>query len=98
MTKIPPIHPGEVLRGDFLAPNKLSASRLAMDIRVPASRIGEIINGRRSVTAQTALRLARYFGTTAEFWLNLQSHYDLEIAKDASADTIARDVRPLCTA
>jgi addiction module HigA family antidote len=98
MTKLSPVHPGEVLREDFLTPNALSANRLAMDLRVPASRIGEIIHGRRSVTAETALRLARYFGTTAEFWLNLQSHYDLQVAKDASAEAIARDVRPLCTA
>jgi len=95
MEKLTPVHPGEVLRDDFLVPSNITANRLALDIRVSASRIGEIINGRRSITAETALRLARYFGTTAQFWINLQSHYDLQVAEDESAEAIARDVRPL---
>lgn len=96
--KIDPVHPGEVLRDDFLVPNDLSANRLAIELHVPATRIGEILNGRRAITADTALRLARYFGTSAEFWLNLQSHYDLEIAEDASFAIVEREVHPLCHA
>jgi len=90
-------HPGEVLREEFLAPLKLSANKLAMDLHVPATRIGEIVNERRSVTADTALRLARYFGTTAQFWLNLQSMHDLSVAETELKETIEREVTP-CTA
>ena len=91
---IPPVHPGETLREDFLEPLGLSAHRLALDLRVPATRISEIVHGRRSITADTALRLARYFGMSAQFWMNLQSNYDLEAAQDASGDQIQSEVNP----
>src|ERR1700747_1793841 len=74
-------HPGEVLREEFLKPLGLSANRLALDLHVPVTRISEILHERRSVTAETALRLSRYFGNSAEFWMNLQSHYDLKMAR-----------------
>lgn len=80
--KIPPVHPGEILLEEFLAPLEISQYRLARDIGVPPRRINEIVHGKRSVTADTALRLARYFGTSEPFWMNLQSHYDLEREKD----------------
>ncbi len=94
-TKIAPIHPGELLRDDFIAENDIGANHLALELHVPSSRIAEIIAGRRVITAETALRLARYFGTTAEFWINLQTHYDLEVAEDAKAEAIEREVRPI---
>ena len=75
-----PLHPGEILREQFMADFGVSINRLARDLRLPPTRIGEIVNERRSVTPDTALRLARYFGTTAEFWMNLQSAYDLDVA------------------
>jgi addiction module HigA family antidote len=87
-----PIHPGEILMGEFLDPLGISQYRLAKDISVPPRRINEIVHGKRSITADTALRLARYFGTTERFWLNLQVRYDLEIEKDRLADTLDRDV------
>ena len=74
----PPIHPGEILLEEFLEPLELSQYRLAKDISVPARRINEIVHGKRGISADTALRLARYFGTTDRFWMNLQTHYDLE--------------------
>ncbi len=77
----PPIHPGEILLEEFLEPLELSQYRLAKDITVPPRRINEIVHGNRSVTADTALRLARYFGTTGQFWMNLQIRYDLEVEK-----------------
>lgn len=80
--KLPPIHPGEVLLADFLEPLGLSQYRLARDISVPPRRINEIVHGTRAVTADTALRLGRYFGTSPEFWLNLQSRHDLEVEQD----------------
>ena len=92
--KLPPIHPGETLREDFLKPLGLSASRLAIELHVPATRISEIIHGRRSITAGTALRLARYFGTSAQFWVNLQVNHDLEAAQDAVGDQIDGEVKP----
>lgn len=92
--RLPPVHPGEVLREDLMAPLELSMNRLARDLRVPVTRISEIVNGRRSISADTALRLARYFGMTAEFWINLQGAYDLEVATRASAERITRDVHP----
>src|ERR1700719_3986616 len=76
-----PVHPGEVLREDFMKPLGLTANRLALELHVPATRIGEIVNERRRITADTALRLARYFNTNAEFWLNLQNFYDLELSR-----------------
>lgn len=92
---LPPIHPGEILKEDLMAPLGLSINRLARELRVPVTRISDIVNGRRSLTADTCLRLARYFGTTPEFWMNLQSTYDLRVAARSSAKRIARDVRPI---
>ena len=83
------VHPGEVLGEEFLEPLGLSANALALALRVPATRIGSIIKGERAVTADTALRLARFFGTSAEFWLNLQARYDLRIAKRALGKRVA---------
>ena len=91
-----PVHPGEILREDFMKPLGLSANKLALELHVPATRIGEIVNERRRVTAETALRLARYFKTTAEFWLNLQNFYDLECERRAGKiSQIARQVQPV---
>ena len=81
-TKLSPVHPGEVLLEEFLEPAGLSQYRLAKDISVPPRRINEIVHGKRGVTADTALRLARYFGTTPRFWLNLQAQYDLDVETD----------------
>ena len=92
--KLPPVHPGEILREDLLKPLGISINRLARDLRVPPTRTSEIVNGRRGISADTALRLARYFGTTAEFWMNLQGAYDLDLAQRASAGQIPRDVYP----
>ena len=92
--KIPPLHPGAVLYEDFIVPTGISIHRLAMDLRVPANRIAEIVKGERAISADTALRLARYLGTSAEFWLGLQSDYDLEKAKDELAPRIEREVQP----
>src|SRR5580704_7068032 len=89
-----PIHPGEILRADFMEPLRLSMNRLALDLRVPVTRVAEIIHQRRGITPDTALRLARYFNTSAGFWLNLQIAYDLEIARDKLGRTIEREVRP----
>lgn len=91
--KLKPIHPGEVLEQDFLVPHKLTQYRVAKDIDVPARRINEIVHGTRAISADTALRLARYFGTSAQFWMNLQAHYDLECERDSTAKTIERDVK-----
>ncbi len=90
----PPIHPGETLREDFLKPLGLSVNRLAMDLHVPAPRINDIARGRRAITADTALRLGRYFGMDPRFWINLQAHYDLELAEYELKDKIEREVRP----
>jgi addiction module HigA family antidote len=95
---LPPIHPGEILREDFLKPLQLSMNKLAMDLHVPVTRIAEIIHERRGITPDTALRLARYFNTSARFWLNPQAAYDLEVAEDELAREIERDVRPASTA
>jgi addiction module HigA family antidote len=89
-----PIHPGEVLRAEFLGPLGLSAHALAQALRVPATRINDVVNERRGITADTALRLARYFGTTPEFWLNLQSAFDLRTAEAELKSQIERDVLP----
>lgn len=91
---MPPIHPGVTLREDFLQPLGLTANRLAIALRVPAARIGEIVHGRRGITADTALRLARYFGTSPQFWINLQSNYDLEVAEDVVGKRIADEIKP----
>jgi antitoxin HigA-1 len=93
--RLPPIHPGEILREDFLLPLGLSMNRLALDLRVPVTRIAEIVRERRGVTPDTALRLARYFNTSARFWLNLQTAYDLEVAEDELAQSIDREVSPV---
>ncbi len=93
--KLKPVHPGEVLREEFMKPHALSMNRLATDLRVPVTRIAEIYHERRGITTDTALRLARYLNTSAAFWVNLQWRYELEIAEDREAARIARDVRPL---
>jgi addiction module HigA family antidote len=94
-TKImPPIHAGETLLEDFLKPLGLTASRLAIELMVPVTRMNDIVRGRRAVTADTALRLARYFGTTPQFWMNLQANYELELAQDARGSEIAQRIRP----
>ena len=90
--KLSPIHPGEVLLADFLEPLELSQYRLAHDISVPPRRINEIVHGKRAITADTALRLARYFGTSERFWLNLQARYDLEIERDRLGDRLKQEV------
>ena len=91
-----PVHPGETLREDFMKPLRLSVNKLALELHVPATRIGEIVHQRRRITAETALRLARYFKTNAEFWLNLQNFYDLECARRAGKmSVIERQVAPL---
>jgi addiction module HigA family antidote len=91
---IPPIHPGETLREDFLAPLGMSVNRLALELHVPATRVNEIARGRRAITADTALRLGRFFGTSPQFWMNLQANYELEMARDAAWKTIETVVRP----
>jgi addiction module HigA family antidote len=91
---LPPIHPGEILREDVLEPLNLSVNQLAKALAVDAARLNEIARGRRGITADTALRLARYLGTTPEFWLNLQTRYDLQVAKQAKAKEIDRVVKP----
>jgi addiction module HigA family antidote len=93
--KLSPIHPGEVLAEDFLDPMGITQYRLAKDVSVPPRRINEIVHGKRGITADTALRLARYFGISAEFWLNLQNHYDLEVARDRKGEELARQVKVL---
>ena len=90
--KMRPIHPGEILREEFLAPLGMSAHALAMALKVPAPRINDIVNERRAITPDTALRLSRYFGTTAQFWLNLQTSYDLKIAEKAIGTKIKYEV------
>lgn len=92
--KMRPIHPGEILREEYLAPLGLSAHALAQALRVPATRIGEIVNGRRAITPDTALRLARYFHTSPDFWMNLQTTYDLKVASAELSERIAREVEP----
>lgn len=94
-TKImPPVHPGETLREDFLGPLGLTANRLAIELQVPVTRVNDIVRGKRAITADTALRLAQYFGTTPQFWMNLQANYELEMAHDARGSEIANRIRP----
>lgn len=90
--KLAPIHPGEVLMEDFLVPLGLSQYRLAQDLSVPPRRINEIVHGKRAITADTALRLARYFGTSEQFWVNLQSRYDLEVERDRLGTRLEEEV------
>ncbi len=91
---LPPVHPGEILREDLMQALGISINRLARDLRVPVTRISEIVNCRRGISADTALRLSRYFGSTPEFWMNLQAAYDLEVAERESKREIERDVHP----
>jgi len=90
--KLPPIHPGEILIEEFLKPMGLSQYRLAKDISVPPRRINEIVHGKRSISADTALRLGRFFGIPPQFWLNLQSRYDLEVTEDSLAGRLEKEV------
>jgi antitoxin HigA-1 len=94
MNNMRPIHPGEVLREEFMEPLGLSANALAIALRVPAPRINDIVRERRGITPDTALRLARYFGTTPQFWLNLQVSYDLKITQRDVGSRIAQEVSP----
>ena len=89
-----PIHPGTLLLEDFMRPLSLSQNQLAKALGVPVTRIGEIVNGRRTITAETAMRLARYFDTSVEFWMNLQARYDREVAEDLFAARIRKEVKP----
>ena len=91
----PPIHPGEILLQEFLEPMEISQYRLAKDISVPPRRINEIVHGKRSISADTALRLSRFFGTSERFWLNLQTRYDLEVEKDRLKTRLKKEVVPL---
>jgi len=93
--KMPPVHPGEILREDFLADLGISQYRLAKETSVPARRINEIVRGLRAISADTALRLSRYFGTSERFWLNLQARYDLEVEKDRLGGRLEREVAVL---
>ena len=90
--KIPPVHPGEILMEEFLKPMGLSQNKVALDIRVPARQINEIVLGKRGVTPDTALRLAKYFHMSPQFWLGLQMDYDLDVAKDRFAEKIEKEV------
>src|SRR5579864_8590926 len=93
---MPPVHPGEILREDFMKPLGLTANKLALDLHVPATRIAEIVHERRRISADTALRLARYFNTNPEFWLNLQNFYDLEVTRrSGTLSEIERHVQPV---
>jgi addiction module HigA family antidote len=96
MAKRPaPIHPGEILLEEFLEPMGITQYRLAKDVSVPARRINEIVHGRRSISADTALRLARYFGMSEQFWMNLQTRYDLEVEKDRLGSRLEEEVQPV---
>jgi addiction module HigA family antidote len=90
--KMPPIHPGQILLEEFLKPMSISQYRISKDITVPARRINEIVHGKRSITADTALRLGKFFGMSAQFWLNLQSRYDLEVAEDNLKNRLKTEV------
>jgi addiction module HigA family antidote len=98
MRKLRPIHPGEILVEEFLTPLGLSQYRVAQDISVPPRRINEIVHGKRAVSADTALRFARYFGTSEEFWVNLQGRFDLETERDRLGSRLAKEVRVLSRA
>jgi addiction module HigA family antidote len=93
--KLKPVHPGEILNEEYMKPYRLSMNRLALDLRVPVTRIADIVAERRAITPDTALRLARYFKTTPQFWLNLQTKFDLEVAEDQHLARIERDVQPI---
>jgi addiction module HigA family antidote len=100
MTKkrTPPVHPGEILLEDYMKPEGISISRLARDLRVPATRINTIVNRTRGITGDTALRLGRYFGNSAEFWMTLQKNYEIRAAQESAGKQIELDVRPLAAA
>ena len=91
-SRLAPVHPGEVLLEEFLVPMGISQYRLAKDISVPPRRINEIVHGKRAISANTALRLARYFGTSERFWMNLQAQYDLDVERDRLGDRIREEV------
>lgn len=93
--KLKPVHPGEILREEFMKPLGLSMNKLALDLRVPVTRIAEIVHERRSISTDSALRLGRYFNTPPVFWMNLQVRHDLEVAEDELAHRIVRDVQPI---
>ena len=95
LERLPPVHPGEVLWEDFMKPLSLSQYRVAKDIGVSPIRINQIVHGKRAITADTAMRLARYFGTSAEVWLRLQAGYDLEVAQEQLGERIKQEVRVL---
>jgi antitoxin HigA-1 len=95
--KFPPVHPGEILQAEFLTPLNISQYRLASDIGVHARRINEIVHGNRSISADTALRLSRYFGLSERFWLNLQARYDLEVEKDRLEGRLEKEVKVFMT-
>ena len=92
--KLKPVHPGEILQEEFMKPLGLSMNRMAIDLRVPVTRIADIVNERRGITADTALRFARYFKNNPTFWMNLQTRYDLEVAEDKISAKVLRDVQP----
>jgi len=92
--RLEPIHPGKYLKEEFLKPLGLNANQVAQHLKVPAGRITQILNGERAITADTALRLSRFFGTTPQFWMNAQSHYELEMAEDAGFGQIAETIEP----
>jgi addiction module HigA family antidote len=96
--KIPPIHPGEILLEEFLKPMELSQNKLGRELGVSPRRVNEIVNGKRSVTADTALRLSIFFGNSASFWLGLQMDYDLDVAQDTSLDKIKKEVQNMAAA
>ena len=92
--RLPPIHPGEILREEFLAPLGMSSHELALALRVPATRMNDIVKEKRGITADTALRLGRYFGTTSRFWMNMQASWELEVAEDQLSKAVRREVLP----
>jgi addiction module HigA family antidote len=92
--RLPPIHPGEILREEFLSPLGMTSHELAMALRVPATRINDIVNEKRGITADTALRLSRYFGTTPRFWMNMQTSWELEVTDDRLGHSVEREVLP----
>jgi addiction module HigA family antidote len=96
--ELTPIHPGEILQAEFLVPMGISQNKLAMALHVPARRINEIVLGKRGVTADTAMRLARYFGMSPQFWLGLQMDYELDVAEDATEERIVKEIQPLSAA
>jgi addiction module HigA family antidote len=92
--RLPPVHPGEILRDEFLTPMEISVYELARAIKVPRTRVNDIVLGRRSITIDTAIRLGRYFGTSSEFWINLQTRYDLDVADRTVRRRIEREISP----